>query len=69
MTTVTTLRLTGLHDAERLRLAMNALQDLPHIGHIEVSPETGELAIEHGRLVSEADIRQALADAGFEAED
>ena len=69
MHTVTTVRLSGLHDAGRLRLAMNALQDLPHIGRIEVSPDTGELEIEHGRLVSEADIRQALAEAGFEAED
>lgn len=69
MTTVTTLRLTGLHDAERLRLAMNALQDLPHIGHIDCAPASGELVIEHGRLVSEADIRQALAEAGFEVAD
>lgn len=69
MPTVTTVRLSDLHDAERLRLAMNALQDLPHIGAIDVSVASGELVIEHGRLVSEADIRQALADAGFECED
>ena len=48
-------------------LLHNALQDLPNIGHIEISLEKGEASIEHGRFVSPDDIVQAIADAGFEA--
>ena len=35
MTTVTTLRLTGLHDAERLRLAMNGTNIKLYVDDVE----------------------------------
>ncbi len=62
---VTTLRITGMKDEQCLRLVTNAIQDLPGIGHVELSLETGEASIEHGRFVSAADIHQAIEDAGF----
>jgi copper chaperone len=44
---------------------MNAIQDLPCIGHVELSIETGEASIEHTSMVSEGDIRSAIEEAGF----
>lgn len=61
----TTLTITGMQSDECLRAVMNAIQDLPHIGYVEVSLETGHAEIEHGTLVSEGDIRAAIEDAGF----
>lgn len=61
-------KISGLTDKASVRILANAIQDLPNIGHIEISPETGEANIEHGRFVSPDDIVQAIVDAGFGAE-
>ena len=60
-------KIRGLKDETCVRTLANAIQDLPNIGHIEISLEKGEASIEHGRFVSPDDIVQAIADAGFEA--
>ncbi|MBP8169910.1 MAG: heavy-metal-associated domain-containing protein [Azonexus sp.] len=60
-------KISGLKDETCVRTLANAIQDLPNIGHIEISLEKGEASIEHGRFVSPDDIVQAIADAGFEA--
>lgn len=56
----------GMRDEHCLRLVMNAIQDLPGIGWLEISLESGAASVEHGNFVSESDIRQAVEDAGFE---
>ena len=60
-------KIRGLKDETCVRTLANAIQDLPNIGHIEISLEKGEASIEHGRFVSPDDIVQAIAEAGFEA--
>jgi len=62
-----TIRISGMRDEECVRAVANAIQDLPSIGHIEVSLEKGEASVEHGRFVSPDDILQAIADAGYDA--
>ena len=62
------LKIRGLRDETCVRTLANAIQDLPNIGHMEISLEKGEASIEHGRFVSPDDICQAIFDAGFEAE-
>ena len=62
------LKIIGLKDETCVRTLANAIQDLPSIGHIEISLEKGEASIDHGSFVSPDDIIQAIADAGFEAE-
>jgi copper chaperone len=62
------LKITGLQDEQSVRTLANAIQDLPNIGHLEISLEKGEASVEHGRFVSPEDILQAVVDAGFEAE-
>lgn len=62
------IKITGLQDEQCLRTLANAIQDLPNIGHLEISLEKGEASVEHGRFVSPEDILQAITDAGFEAE-
>ena len=61
-------KIRGLQDETCVRTLANAIQDLPNIGHIEISLEKGEASIEHGRFVSPDDICQAIVDAGFAAE-
>jgi copper chaperone len=61
-TALTIIGLTGEND---LRIAMNAIQDLPCIEHVEVSLATGDATVAHTAMVSEADIRAAVEDAGF----
>ncbi len=61
-------KVSGLKDETCVRTLANAIQDLPSIGHIEISLEKGEASIEHGRFVSPDDILQAIVDAGFQAE-
>lgn len=61
----TTLTINGIRSDDCLRTVMNAIQDLPGIGHAEVSLATGAATIEHSPLVSEADIRAAIEDAGY----
>lgn len=59
---------SGLRDADSVRALANAIQDLPSIGHIEISLERGDATIEHGNFVSPEDILQAIGEAGFTAE-
>lgn len=63
-----TIRITGMQDAEDVRAVANAIQDLPSIGHIELSLEQGQATVEHGRFVDPEDIVRAIVDAGFAAE-
>ena len=42
----TTLIITGMQSDDCLRTVMNALQDLPCIGYVDVSMATGEATIE-----------------------
>ena len=58
----------GLRDEQCLRTVCNAIQDLPGIGLMDISLETGAASIEFGRFLSEGDIRQAVEDAGFTTE-
>ena len=60
-----TLSISGMRDEQCLRLVTNAIQDLPGIGHLEISLESGVATIEHGNFVSAADIHQAMVDARF----
>jgi len=62
-----TIKIGGMKDEECVRAVANAIQDLPNIGHIEVSLEKGEASVEHGRFVSPGDILQAIVDAGYDA--
>jgi len=62
-----TIKISGMKDEECVRAVANAIQDLPSIGHIEVSLEKGEASVEHGRFVSADDILQAIVDAGYGA--
>lgn len=61
-------KINGLQDETCVRTLANAIQDLPNIGHIEISLEKGEASVEHGRFVSPDDILQAIVEAGFAAE-
>ncbi|HRD94630.1 MAG TPA: heavy metal-associated domain-containing protein [Accumulibacter sp.] len=61
----TTLKIAGMNSDDCLRAVMNAIQDLPCIGHVEVSLETGEATVEHTAMVSEGDIRQIIEEAGY----
>lgn len=61
----TSLTIIGMRDEHCLRLVTNAIQDLPGIGHLEISLESGAASIEHGAFVSAADIHQAIEEAGF----
>ena len=61
------IKVRGLQDETCVRTLANAIQDLPNIGHLDISLETGEVSVEHGRFVSPEDICQAIVEAGFEA--
>jgi len=61
----THLVITGMQSDDCLRTVMNAIQDLPCIGYVDVSLETGQAEIEHTPMVSEGDIRAAIEEAGF----
>lgn len=61
------VRIRGMEDEECVRTVANAIQDLPSIGHVEVSLEDGQASVEHGRFVTPEDIIRAIADAGYEA--
>ncbi len=63
----TRIKVAGMESAQCVRLVTNALQDLPGIGHVEVSLANAEASVEHGPMVSHEDIRQAIQDAGFDA--
>ena len=61
------IKINGMTSQDCVRSVTNAIQDLPHLGHVDVSLERGEAVVEYGRLIGEEDIRQAIGDAGFEA--
>ena len=61
------VKIGGMKDEECVRAVANAIQDLPSIGHIEVSLEKGEASIEHGRFISPEDILRSITDAGYDA--
>lgn len=61
-------KIHGVIDESAGRVLANAIQDLPSIGHIEISLEKGEASVEYGRFVSPDDILQAITEAGFAAE-
>ena len=63
----TLIKVAGMNNEECVRLVTNAIQDLPGIGQVELSVDNAEASIEHGPMVSEQDIRQAILDAGFNA--
>lgn len=63
----TLIKVAGMNNEECVRLVTNAIQDLPGIGRVELSLANGEASIEHGPMVSEQDLRQAILDAGFDA--
>ena len=61
----TTLTIPGMQSDDCLRTVMNAIQDLPCIGYVDVSLETGHAEIEHTGMVTEGDIRSAIEEAGY----
>ena len=61
------IRISGMKDEHCVRTVANAIQDLPHIGHIEILLEKGKASVEHGRLIEPEDILQAIEDAGYPA--
>lgn len=61
------IRIGGMKSDDCVRTVANAIQDLPHIGYLEISLEKGEATVEHGRLIEPGDILQAIEDAGFTA--
>lgn len=62
------ISIKGMKDEDCLRAVANAIQDLPHIGHVNISLEHGQASVEHGRLISPEDIARAIEDAGYHAE-
>lgn len=64
-TVITVCDLDGEHCIAEIT---NVIHDLPGIDTVEVTPETGAVSVEHSPLVSEADILQALEDAGYEVQ-
>ena len=63
------IKITGMKDEDDVRAVANAIQDLPHIGQLEISLERGEASIEYGRFISPEDILRIVEDAGFSAEE
>ena len=63
------IKITGMKDEDDVRTVANAIQDLPHIGQLEISMERGEASVEYGRFISPEDILRIIEDAGFPAEE
>ena len=61
------IKISGMKDEDDVRTVANAIQDLPHIGQLEISLERGEASIEYGRFISPEDILRSIEDAGFAA--
>ena len=61
------IKMIGMKDAECIRTIANVIQDLPHIGAIEISLERAEARVEHGHLIEVDDIPRAIEDAGYRA--
>ena len=65
----TTIITVGDLDGEQAIAEITAvIHELPGIDTVDVSPETGVVSVEHSPRVSEADIRFALEDAGYEVQ-
>ena len=61
------ITITGMKDEDDVRAVANAIQDLPHIGQLDISLERGTAQVEFGRFISPEDILRAIEDAGFAA--
>ncbi len=61
------IKISGMRGEDCVRAVANAIQDLPHIGHIEVSLEKHQAIVEYGRLIEPDDIVRAIEDAGYPA--
>lgn len=61
------IKISGMKGENCVRTVANAIQDLPHIGHIEVLLEKSEAIVAYGRLIEPGDIVQAIEDAGYPA--
>lgn len=61
------LTVAGMTNEDDARAVANAIQDLPHIGQLDISLKRGVVSVEFGRLISSGDILQAIEDAGFVA--
>ena len=61
------IKIIGMKDAECIRTIANVIQDLPHIGAIEISLKRAEARVEHGRLIEVDDIPRDIEDAGYRA--
>ena len=59
------IKISGMKNEDDVRAVANAIQDLPHIGQLEISLERGEASIEYGRFISPEDILRSFDDAGF----
>lgn len=62
-----TITITGMNNEDDVRTVANAIQDLPHIGQLDISVERGQATIEFGRFISVEDILRAIEDSGFGA--
>lgn len=56
---------SNMHSPDCERLLTNAIQDLPCITHVDVAMQQQTVTVEHSRMLSADDIRQAITDAGF----
>ncbi|HQR58328.1 MAG TPA: heavy metal-associated domain-containing protein [Azonexus sp.] len=61
------IKISGMRGEDCVRVVANTIQDLPHIGHIEVSLEKEQAIVEYGRLIEPDDIVRAIEDAGYPA--
>ena len=59
------IKITGMKDEDDVRTVANAIQDLPHIGQLDISLERGEASVEFGRFIGAEDILRIIEDAGF----
>lgn len=63
------IKIIGMKNEDDLRTVANAIQDLPHIGQLDISLERGEASVEYGRFIGAEDILRIIEDAGFAAEE
>jgi len=61
------ITISGMNNEDDVRTVANAIQDLPHIGQLDISLERGVASVEFGRFISVEDILRAIEDAGFPA--
>jgi copper chaperone CopZ len=58
-------RVTGMTCEHCVRSVFEEVSEVPGVEHAEVSLDTGRLVV-HGRAVTEAAVRAAVAEAGYE---